>query len=209
MPMLEQKHRVRQLIAMKTRGQFTALPCEGEPQVLAKAGIKPPVRNKALHNRYMVRLYFGHRPGQRITLRHLISMREQWLTESDLVEIRREQRLNLEFDFKRRPVNPRMIRVGNREHVAFDTVPWDTQEEGEYARAIFDGWREHNCLKTVEDFQAWEAYYAVRIRTRGADINVTKTGAAGVMLRIFLRAYANGLWGTHKLLTYKHSLPSD
>lgn len=40
--MLVEKHCVAQVIAMKTRGQVTALSIQGHPALLAKAGIKPP-----------------------------------------------------------------------------------------------------------------------------------------------------------------------
>lgn len=40
--MLVEKHRISQVIAMKTRGQITAQSIEGHPALLAKAGIKPP-----------------------------------------------------------------------------------------------------------------------------------------------------------------------
>lgn len=203
--MLERKHRVRQVIAMKTRGQLTAESYPGEEPVLAKAGVKPPMADKAQHNAYMVDLYLNRQPGQLHASKHLISIREQWKTEADLVELQRHQRLNLEFDFKRRPVNPKMIEVLGIEHLACDTVPWRTATEAELARAIFDGWRKKNCLKTLEDFEDWEEFYTVRRLIRKTGIKLTAEGTVGLLRRMFLRAYTQGVWGTEKVfLSYAH-----
>ncbi|SMF97231.1 hypothetical protein SAMN02949497_4651 [Methylomagnum ishizawai] len=202
--MLERKHRVRQVVAVKTRGQITAMVYEAEPPVLAKAGVKPPMADKKAHNGYMLKLYLDRGPGQRIEFSHLISPRQQLLTGSDLVEVRKSMFLNLEFDFKRRPVNPRMVAVDGVQHLACDTVPWPTALEGEEARAIFDGWRRAgHCLKTLEDFVAWEEYYAARVMTRNRSINVTQEGAVGLLRRSFLAAYAQGAWGTSRTMNYR------
>ena len=69
-PMLVCKHQCRQIIAMKTRGQMTAIPAtrEDEPKlekryVLAKTGVRPPKRSmgralsKGAQNAYMVDLF--------------------------------------------------------------------------------------------------------------------------------------------------------
>jgi hypothetical protein len=200
--MLERKHRVQQLIAMRTRGQLTAVACPGEPPVLAKASVKPPMADKSLHNGYMLDLYLNRHPGQMLDTEHLISLREQWVTESDLIAQKRRQRLNLEFDMKRRLINPRMVIVNGAEHLACDTVSWDTAEQAELARAIFDGWCRTHCLKTLADFEDWEEFYATRLMTRHSGINITDEGTVGLLRRLFLRAYAQDAWGTRKTMTY-------
>jgi hypothetical protein len=200
--MLERKHRVQQLIAMRTRGQLTAVAYPGEPPVLAKASVKPPMADKSLHNGYMLDLYLNRQPGQMLDTEHLISLREQWATESDFVAQKRSQRLNLEFDMKRRLINPRMVTVNGVEHLACDTVSWKTAEQAELARAIFDGWCRSHCLKTLADFEAWEEFYAVRLMTRHSGINITDEGTVGLLRRLFLRAYAQGAWGTRKTMPY-------
>ena len=65
---------------------------------------------------------------------HLISMREQWTTESDLVAKKRDQRLNLEWVMKRKLINPRMIEVNGTEHLACGSVAWDTAVQAELTR---------------------------------------------------------------------------
>jgi hypothetical protein len=200
--MLERKHRVQQLIAMKTRGQLTPVAYPGEAPVLAKAGIKPPMADKSRHNDYMLDLYLNRQPEQMHSSENLISLREQWVTESDLIAQKHSQRLNLEFDMKRRLMNPRMVPVNGVEHLACDTVPWETAEQAELARAIFDGWCRKHCLKTLADFEDWEEFYATRLMTRHSGINITDEGTVGLLRRLFLRAYAQGAWGTRKTMTY-------
>lgn len=108
--MLEQKHKVQQIIAIRTRGQLTPEGIEGEPEILAKCGVKPPCE-KEHHQDYMLSLYLERYPGQKVNDRQLISTSDMWINERDLVSITREKRLNLEFDFKRQPMMPSMQSV--------------------------------------------------------------------------------------------------
>lgn len=207
--MLECKHHVCQLIAMKTRGQMTALPwldasSKPTPVVLAKAGVSPPLP-KAEHNNYICDLYLNRYPGQMTTTRPFTSLRDQWVHELDVVKTERTSLLSLEFDFKRMPINPRMISVRGTEHIAFDTLPWPHPKIGERARAYFDGWRRQNCLKTLSDWDVWQAHYEFstargkRTSAGGGNakrgINMTKDGSVGVMKRLFLRAFTQKLLG--------------
>jgi len=207
--MLECKHHVRQLIAMKTRGQVTVLPWlnangESTPIVLAKAGVSPPLP-KAEHNDYVLNLYLNRYPGQITTTRPFTSLRDQWVHALDVVKTERKSLLNLEFDFKRMPVNPRMVSVHGTEHIAFDTVPWPHPKTGERARAYFDGWRLQNCLKMLSDWAVWQAHYefsAARGKRTAAGgptakrgINMTKDGPVGLIKRLFLRAFTQKLLG--------------
>lgn len=79
----------------------------------------------------------------------------------------RDMRLSMEFDFKRRPINPQMIKIESHAvpHLAFNTVPWETVEEGELIRVLFDQWRRGDdkgkpghCLKTMEDWNDWQRF---------------------------------------------------
>jgi hypothetical protein len=139
------------------------------------------------------------------TTRPFTSLRDQWVHELDVVKTERTSLLSLEFDFKRMPVNPRMVGVYGMEHIAFDTLPWPHPKIGERARAYFDGWRRQNCLKTISDWDVWQAHYefstarGTRTSAGGANakrgINMTKDGSVGVMKRRFLRAFTQKLLG--------------
>lgn len=124
--MLTCKHQVRQLVAMKTRGQLTYKASEGYPIVHARAGVKPPVDiPRDDYNRYMVDLYINRAPGQKLRRGSLISTRDMWLNESDLVAVESEIRLNLEFDFKRQLITPTM----NEGHLLMHSRPWDDMSQ--------------------------------------------------------------------------------
>ena len=207
--MLERKHRVRQLIAMKTRGQLTAIPFESEPFILAKAGVSPQVES-ALHNDFMVNLFMNRRPGDMTITRPFTPFRAQWVKDADVVRLTRESKLNLEFDFKRCLVDPLEIAVADGEHLSLPSVPWNDLAECERARAIFDGWRKERCLKTLQDFHDWDdhyQFYLVRDRLSGGvgrsfGIRPTSGGITDVFRRLFLRAYTQGLCGLIKTMSY-------
>ena len=207
--MLERKHRVRQLIAMKTRGQVTAIPFESEQVILAKAGVSPQVESDK-HNEFMVNLFMNRRPGDKTITRPFTPFREQWVKDADVVRLTRESRLNLEFDFKRRLGDPLEIAVNDGEHLSLASVPWNDLAECERARAIFDGWREKHCLKTLGDFHDWEDRYLfalvgdrlIKAGGRGLGIRATSAGITDVFRRLFLRAYTQGLCGLSRTMTY-------
>ena len=207
--MLERKHKVRQLIAMKTRGQLTAMAFDDEPIILAKAGVSPGIEAD-LHNDYMIDLFMCRKPGDKAVTRPFTPFREQWVKDADVVRLKRKTTLNLEFDHKRQLIRPRMVAVDQCRHVALDSVPWTDLAECERARAIFDGWRRQRCLQTLDDFEDWEDHYQFSlIRDRlqqsgmkGFGIRATNKGVVDVFRRLFLRAYAQELCGLTKTMTY-------
>ena len=202
--MLEKKHVVRQLIGMKTRGQLTAMPWEGEKPVLAKAGYKPPCP-KPEHNDHMVARYLNRQPGDTYTFESLISMREQWMTDSDLKRMRQKRRINYEFDMKRCPVDPRELPVLDTTHLAFDTKPWRNLAEFKKVRATFDGWRTQHCLKTDADWSHWQDYLAVKLAQKpkcGIKFQDGE-GSDSLLKRVFLRAYGAGEFGIEKDMTHQ------
>ena len=211
---LEEKHRARQVIVMKTRGQITAEynndVSADKKTILAKVGVSPPSAIlKADHNEYMLDLYLSRHPGQKTQTRPFVSTRAQWTTDTRFTRLTREQRLNLEPDMKNRLINPRMIGVRGREHIAFDMEPWPTAEDGLMARAIFDGWIKKNCLKTMADWESWLQYYQLGLARSakrrddgvGIGIRMTDEGAVGLLRRLFLRAWNREHVGLHKTVS--------
>ncbi|EJN6954684.1 hypothetical protein NRD12_001259 [Aeromonas hydrophila] len=196
-PMLELKHHARQIVSIKTRGQCTAV--QGDtPPVLAKAGVKC-AGTTGEQNAWIMRLYLDREPGQKIDASHLISLREQWLTESDLIEIKKQIRLPYEFDQKRQLVNPRIVEVAGGSHIACDTVPWGDAGMADHCRARFDGWREANCLKTMEDWASWEDYYESALALQGSKMRVREDGSLGILTRILTRSLVQKAWFDHTM----------
>lgn len=212
--MLENKHQVMQLFAGRTRLQFTVEADGAHKTVTAKGGIKPGPEVKD-ENAFMLDLTINRQPGQKLTYESFISMRDQLPLELDLQTETRETRINLEYDFKRRPIpeSVRMIPMAGTgiSHLAFNTEPWETVEEALMTRLIFDAWRDDHCLKTVEDFQTWEYYRAFKManlkgtKPASPDVtgngqrtgrkNLTRGGYLAVAKQLFLAAYQKKLWG--------------
>jgi len=196
-PMLELKHHARQIVSIKTRGQCTSI--KGDtPPVLAKAGVKCAGTTEE-QNAWILALYIDREPGQKVDASHLISLREQWLKEKDLIEIKKQVRLSYEFDQKRLLVNPRMIEVAGRSHLACDSVPWPSAADADHCRARFDGWREQNCLKTMADWQSWEDYYESALALQGSKMRVCEDGSVGILTRILTRVLVQKAWFNHTM----------
>jgi hypothetical protein len=231
--MMKRKHWVKQIMSAKTRCQLTGEIADDRVNeadkkiVLAKGSVKLPkehngikLNNDVVKNKFMLDLMLNRFPGQKIDSSHFISQRDQWITHSDLIMILKKVLLNLEYDMKRKPVNPRMMPILGTEHLAFDTVPWDEVDDMEFARSVFDGWRKPtypkkkegqteytpedikkanslaNCLKTVEDYYRFDDFYLCHLSAetkRG--INVQQGGSVCMLKRLFLTAYQKGKWG--------------
>ena len=239
--MIELKHQVRQVFVPRTRGCFTVEPDFDEagklhPLMCAKAGHKVVIpegvseeererlRSPAGESDWMIRLALGRQPGQTLAQESFFSLRDQLVNDWDLQTQMREVKVALEYDFKRRPVNARMVRMApyDAEHLAFDTEPWVDAAEGQRVREIFWQWRQKNCLKTMEDWQRWQVFLthhlgnrrrrrqaatgvtcvtgdgARRLRGGGTGQKHLRGGEAGMLrlvLRTFLAAFTQGLWG--------------
>lgn len=190
--MLTCKHEVSQLIAMKTRGQLTYRAIQGKPVVHARAGVKPPADiPRSDYNDYMVDLYLNRLPGQTLSRSTLISTREMWLSESDLVSWEQDIRLNLEFDFKRQPVRPAM----NEGHLLMFSRPWDNMEEALQQRSLFDDWRQTHTLKTLADWDDWCDFLYCRTVFSDMKLKVGSKRSDDILVRLFLRALTQCQWG--------------
>lgn len=196
-PMLELKHHARQIVSIKTRGQCTAI--KGDtPPVLAKAGVKCAGTTDE-QNEWILQLYLDRVPGHKIDASHLISLREQWLNEKDLTEVEKQVRLSYEYDQKRQLVNPRMIEVAGKYHIACDSKPWRTAEDADCCRARFDGWRETGCLKTLEDWESWEDTFESARALQGSKMRVCEDGSIGILTRVLTRALVQKVWYQHDM----------
>ncbi|MGL1956971.1 MAG: hypothetical protein OCD00_06620 [Colwellia sp.] len=201
--MLEVKSQSNQLICGKTRLHFTIEPHPKCPEkkdwVLAKGNLSIPREELHDAHSYIAKTYLNRTPDTKMSNSHLISTREQWLTESDLIDYQRDIRLNMDFDFKRQPYNPRMVKTKYGACLSFDTKSWGTVEEGRIAREIFDVWRVNDCMTTVEKFEDFEDYYQLQLTKKHTSLRRQKFENCGdIFIRLFLIAYKQELYGlTH------------
>jgi hypothetical protein len=186
--MMELKHLIAQAVAGKTRLQLTGKLVEGQEPVVAKGGVKVLLdaadgdedKEKELlkpinQNRYVLDLFVQRFSGQIIKRPSSMSSRDQLPNEWDFQVVDKDMRLSMEFDFKRRPVNPRMVMIESHgiEHLAFGTLPWESVEEGELVRVLFDQWRRGDgkdrvghCLKNLDDWHNWQHFQQLYVGNR-------------------------------------------
>lgn len=172
---LSEKHAIKRVLGWKTRGQATLI--EGDPQkgdktiVLAKAGIQPPpfLREVAEQNEYIVELFFNRTGDQKIIVDTSTSMRDMVLYHADLVKKAWDRKLNMEYDFKRRPTSVSDVSLefngNNYSHIVFNTSPWETIEEFKSMRQMVDDFiknENHRCLKTKDDYRILAHYFDAR-----------------------------------------------
>lgn len=232
--MVEAKHQVLQVFIPRTRGCFT-IERDGEhPAICAKAGHQVTIpedaseeERKRLYSAegasdWMIRLALSRQPGQRLPQDSFDSLRDQLVNGWDLQKRPREVAVALEYDFKRKPINPRMVRLApyDAEHLAFDTTPWETVDDAVMVREVFRRWKKENCLKTLEDWHRWQAALVTHLGNRrrrlwqpadgeapgpeakrlrgGTGQKHLRGGEAGLLrlvVRTFLAAFTQGLWG--------------
>jgi hypothetical protein len=207
--MLEVKHEIQQVLSIRTRGAATLIHGDNPNvanEVLAKSSVSLP-EGCTDANQYIVDLFFNREAGTKTKSRPFVSVRQQWLGQTDVFRLDRDITLNFEYDFKRNPVNPRMISVGEHEHLVFDTVPWSTMDAAAKVRVRFDNWRKNRCLKTIQDFNEWNEYCQTALVLEKArknegesrsPVNITANGSTDILVRTLLKAYVRNEWGFEK-----------
>jgi hypothetical protein len=218
--MLEIKHLVGQVVCMKTRGQLTSRSGPKEKIVLAKAGVQPvvetdhsmtPMQIRRLQNNKLLSMYLARTHESTVVMSSFPALRDQWEKGIDMVKQQRTMRMSLEFDLKRKLVQPREYLVGDTgvTHLAADTVPWDTALDFEAARAKLDEFRTGRCLKTLADFEAFGVAQQVAVARQAARregkavLNMTKEGPTGLLRRAFLLAYVTRSLGLSDRYSYE------
>jgi hypothetical protein len=186
---LEVKGRIKQALIVKTRGTFTAKPLGDKQErapIMARAGFRlekvPKVEpeDNSPEAREVARRASAWEENDRwvetYRTRHYdlihhhkvrIDLRTQWLNDSDLVDVERSTRVNLDPDLKRKPV-----RLCMREGVlAFETEPWDSKEDFLEARDALEQWKrsEKRVLRTLDDFYAYRAWAQARPAKKAAN----------------------------------------
>ncbi|EHY9860720.1 hypothetical protein K5B43_004032 [Vibrio parahaemolyticus] len=202
---LEVKHKAKQLICAKTRAQYTVTPMDGWGPVLAKGGIQVP-KQVTDQNQYMVDLYKERTPEHMTDSSHLTSLRSMCTERKDMLMERKQSRLNLEFDMKREPINPRVIEVDGVPLVSFETKPFKNAFEMRYTRIRFDAWRKSGrCLKTMDDWYDWQERLSMYKANDKGEVRLKKDEKSDeLMARLFVRFYGHEASGiTKKDITAK------
>jgi hypothetical protein len=195
----EQKHRVGRVLVTKTRGTITTRPHgrrNAGSAVLARAGFRLERRFRdewaecqAWAKFYRERTHETHLPRSTLT-----GLRDQWLNDQDLVDELSSVRLNLDFDMKRRIVEP--VDVGGV--ITAGTEPWETVDQFHAARDALERWKkaQRRVLKTVQDYRDLRIWQA----SRPGLVASGSTAQSGrpPLVNLVLRAVARGGLGLTK-----------
>jgi hypothetical protein len=172
MVVLEKKHAIRCPLGWRTRGQATLMP--GTPSndpdeknfhiVLAKGGIftAPEFEEVSDQNDEILRLFFIRTPDSVIRVEAKTGIREMVEHDADLVVKYFDKRLNMEFDWKRRPT---LATWSERyQHISFHTTPWYSVDQYSQMRSFWEEYTKGHpaCLKTLDDFDRFTQYVETR-----------------------------------------------
>jgi len=161
--MWEIKHKAKTLIMITTRGAFgIGMVDDNSPLPVAKAGYKPPegfverFRNKVSEE--LAKLFLKRTGKIEMGFNKLPSPKDYIRKDADGVSVYQKKKIEWEYDLKRKPCNMRMETVTidgeTYEHLSFDTVPWETWEDFNDARAIKKAHSELYPLKDLEKGKA-------------------------------------------------------
>lgn len=162
---LEVKHAVRCPLGWRTRGQATLIAGRRHGDnamntVLAKGGIHLSSFFELAEeqNQEIVKLFMSRTPETAITFDGLVGLRDIVEHDADLVRTTMTRRVNMEFDWKRKP--ELLFNSLEFEHVAFCTTPWDSVEQFQQVREYFERYQERSpvCIKSVADFDGFSYF---------------------------------------------------
>ena len=185
----ELKHREDQVFVIKTRGAVSRSLRKTKP-LLARAGIRlrEKVDAPADEVAAFCKLVRDRTYETRIEQQSLITLRAQHLTDADLVPVNREVRVNLDYDFKRKPIDAH----DEEGLLTAQTIPWDTVADFEKARDHLDAWKhsQRRVLKTRRDYDAMISWAENVSARRAAGVKSGKS--LGPLTAAFLRIVALG-----------------
>lgn len=171
---LEIKHQVRNPLGWRTRGQATLIPGEVDPPaniVLAKGGLRlaDKFETTEQRNAEIVRMFFDRKPEDRLVFESLTGIRDIIEFDADLVKKEISRRVNMEFDWKRKP--DLLFDHNTYRHCAFSTRPWETVDQFAMVRALFEKYLDSkpHCIKTIGDFDSFSVYVDASLQLPDAD----------------------------------------
>jgi hypothetical protein len=192
----EEKHRVAGVLVPKTRGTISTRLYQGLSRgapVLARAGFRLERRHDDpwAECRDWVQLHRSRTYGTRLNSTTLTDLRTQWIADADLVEVSRSVKLNLDFDMKRRIIDP--VDVGGV--ITARTDPWENVEAFHGARDALERWKkaQRRVLKTTQDFLDLQGWIATQpgLKVSGS----TAQSVRPALVNMIIRAAARGELG--------------
>ena len=192
---LEKKHQVQQVLGWRTRGQATLVSTQGENPVLAKAGLKAPMRDATEQNQWVVDLFINRSSTTVQTSQRLRTLPDIYKNGGDLVSKKFTSKVSMEFDWKRQPSTATTRPINGVPLLCFDTLPWRAVADFNACREQWTNFAgsERRVLKVESDLASFNEY---RATASVAGVRKPRGNSALKMaLRMFSRAYVRSDWG--------------
>jgi hypothetical protein len=203
------KHKCKRLLGWRTRGQATLE--RGDPSlgdkgvVLAKGGIYLPREYDTVEsqNNYILDMFFQRSPDDEIEILSKTGMRQIVIDGNDLIEVGFTKRLNMEFDWKRRPNGIGYSKT--LKHICFDTIPWKSYSEFAEIRESWETFtnKDRFCLKEMYQYDQFAGFHGTRTGLHPDDRKyLQKTGGDLTRLRKLLcSAWYRNIGGISRTMT--------
>lgn len=175
---LEIKHRVKQTLGWRTRGQATLKEGDWKEEgskknlIIAKSGIKLKEQyDRGEENETIIDYFLNREYGDKLQFTNLTGMKDVWEKNNDMESKPNLKTLNMEFDWKRKPsfISETTIEWKGEEHnhLYFESLPWKNLEEYTVVRDNIESFnsnkKELRCLKTKENFNVFKRYLDSRL----------------------------------------------
>lgn len=168
---LEIKHRVKQPVGWRTRGAATLKPGEGENGiVLQKGGLKTREHHSMeQENTHTIERFLTRTPESKVEYKSGVGLKDMIRMDTDFVFRSVTKYLSMEFDWKRRPINPREVAFefngGLHRHLTFDTEPVDDTAEFTKVRDAWESYakKPRKNLKAVHELEQFLKYVETNV----------------------------------------------
>ncbi len=191
---LEVKHRARQVMSWRTRGQATLLYDDPKELILAKAGIQLPHVTLPEQNEFIVKKFFGRSYGDVSTKEEFTKIR-RLIEGADFVKVETPIAYSMDFDWKRTATGPHEREIEGAPHLCFPTDPLKDEDQFTRLRTAWKRFyhRFKQPLKRTIDLRDFLEFAAIR---ESGKMHLPKSESALYVARkMFLVAYTHSQWG--------------
>jgi len=208
--MWEIKHKAKVLVMITTRGNLGIGMIDDSPLPVAKAGYKPDPgfveRYKNKISEELAKLFLSRTGKIEMAFYKLPSPKDYVRKDADGVGVYQKKRIEWEYDLKRKPCNMRMEKVvidgKEYEHLSFDTVPWETWEDFNDARAVKKSHPELYPLKDLEKGNALMAMIKDRRVVRESGMLIQSNDVGGIYRTVVISYLRSILGGKEPMPTW-------
>ncbi len=180
---LKLKHQGKKVLALKTRGYLIMENFKGvekDQRLVAKGGIqtkKGLSKDEVID--HLFKTYLQASPNMTYKQRHLSNITEYIEDDiEDLIDIEREVSVNMDYDFKRKPIDAK--EDDEYKKVIFNTIPYRDVEEFLTTKRGYENFNKHyasnNKIRTLKEYEEFQKYLdGIRISDSYTKTDIEKT----------------------------------